>query len=426
MKKPTLTSLLSLLVLGTLVAGCDLLQSPAKPSATTQSPQLDQVLGNFAVSPRQGRESVDWARFISPSAGPGQIKSLRLTAAALAPAAPSNLTFNTASSTVSLSWNAPSGGDPATSYVVEAGSASGLANLASFDTGSALTSLSVTSVPNGQYFVRVKARNGAGLSPPSNEVVISVGGSCTVPPAPTNLRSCVAGTSVTLTWTGSPGATSYLLEAGSSPGASNLFASDIGPGGSLTATAAPGTYYVRLRAKSPCGTSSASNEIVLTAGGTPVVDQSYLPAITPPTSGGLPNFNGLAQTFTVGVSGGLAAVGLRFISTYNNVRMQIRSTSGGIPTSQVLADTRIPSTIAAAPVRVDISSAGICVNPGDVLAIVLPPTSAGNSSVALWNITQGVNATYAGGQGFQAADNGASSPINGPIGDFAFETYVTR
>ena len=304
--------------------------------------------------------------------------------------------------------------------------ASGLADIASFDTGSALTSLSVNNVPNGRYFVHVKARNSAGVGPASNEVLIVVGGSCIVPAAPTNLRSCVAGTNVNLTWSGSAGATSYFLETGSYPGASNLFARDIGPGGSLTASAAPGTYYVRIKASSPCGTSAASNEIVVTVGGTAVVDQSYLPALTPPISGGLPNFNGLAQTFTVGMSGGLSAVGLRFISTYNNVRLQIRSTSGGIPTSQVLADTRIPSTIAAASVRIDISSFGICVNPGDVLAIVLPPISAGNSSVALWNITQGVNATYAGGQGFQAADNGASSPITGPIGDFAFETLVTR
>lgn len=423
------TSLLSVLVVGTLVAGCDLLQSPAKPSATTltQSQPPDLSLGNFVPSTQQGRESVDWTRFISKSAGPGQITALRFSAAGLAPGAPSNLTFNTASSTVSLSWNPPSSGDPATSYVVEAGSVSGLANVASFDTGSALTSLSVDNVPVGRYFVRVKARNGAGLSAPTNEVLIVVGGSCAVPAAPTNLRSCATSTTLSLTWSGSPGAASYILEAGSSPGASNLFASDIGSEVSMTATAPPGTYYIRLRAKSPCGASAPSNEIIVTVGSTPIVDQSFLPTYAPPNTLGLPTFNGRAQTFTVGMSGLLSDVALRFEGTYSNVRVQIRSTSGGIPTAQVLIDTRIPSTTqpTSGPTRISLASFGLCVDAGDVLAIVLPPVSAGNS-VALWNIISGPNATYERGQGLSAADNGASSPINHPEGDFAFQTYVSR
>ena len=420
----SVTSLLGLLVVGALVAGCDQLRSPASPG-TPQLGAPDLTRGNFVVSPQQGRASVDWTRFISTSAGLGQIKTFGLTAAALAPAAPSNLTFTTAGTTVTLSWSAPSGGDPATSYVVEAGSAAGLANLAAFDTGSALTSLSVNNVPNGLYFVRVKARNSAGLSTPTNEVQITVGASCVIPPAPTNLRSCSAGTTVNLNWSGSPGATSYVLEAGTSPGASNLSAGDVGPGVSFTATAPPGTYYIRVRAKSACGTSAVSNEVVVQVGSTPVLDQSFLPSANPPEVLSLPNFTGLAQTFTVGQTGTLTDVVFGVVGNYSNVRMQIRSTSGGIPTSQVLVDTTIPSTTPV-PVRLSIASFGQCVNAGDVLAIVLPPVSGGNTSVALWRGKSGASATYAGGQGLRAADNGATTPIDVPVGDFAFETYVTR
>ena len=92
-----------LMVPGILVAGCDVLQSPARPSGTADSRPPDLALGNSVLSPQQGQESVDWRRFTSSPAGRGQINALPLSAAAVAPGAPSNLTFTTASSTVSLS-----------------------------------------------------------------------------------------------------------------------------------------------------------------------------------------------------------------------------------------------------------------------------------------------------------------------------------
>jgi hypothetical protein len=299
--------------------------------------------------------------------------------------------------------------------------------VASFDTGSALPSLSVNNVPFGSYFVRVRARNGSGLSAPGNEVLLVVGQSCAVPAAPTNLRSCTGGTTLNLTWTGTPSATSYILEAGSSPGASNLSASDIGPGTSLTATAPPGTYYIRLRAKSACGASSVSNEIIVaTHNDAPIVDQSYAPPHTGAGTGQNPTFTGLAQTFTVGTSGLLSDVAVRAAANnLNNVKLQIRGTSGGIPTSQVLINTSFSNPATNEFVRVNLSSFGLCANAGDVLAIVLPATSAGGG-LLLWEGVFGSLAGYAGGQGFKAADNGASSPINQPVGDFAFQTYVSR
>jgi hypothetical protein len=86
------------------------------------------------------------------------------------PAAPSNLSRTVNGSLVSLNWNATAG---ATSYVVEAGSASGLANLAVIDTGSGVPGL-MANAPPGTYFVRVRAKNGCGLSAPSAQITVQV------------------------------------------------------------------------------------------------------------------------------------------------------------------------------------------------------------------------------------------------------------
>jgi predicted phage tail protein len=57
--------------------------------------------------------------------------------------------------------------------VLEAGSATGLSNLASVAIGPA-TTFSTSGVPAGSYFVRVRAVNAAGSSAVSNEVIVVV------------------------------------------------------------------------------------------------------------------------------------------------------------------------------------------------------------------------------------------------------------
>jgi hypothetical protein len=91
----------------------------------------------------------------------------------VAPDAPTGLT-NTVNSggTVSFAWNAATGSP--TSYVIEAGSQSGLANLANSDLGSAATTLTATGLGAGTYYVRVRAKNAFGISGPSNEVIVTV------------------------------------------------------------------------------------------------------------------------------------------------------------------------------------------------------------------------------------------------------------
>lgn len=167
--------------------------------------------------------------------------------------------------TVTLSWNPPGAGGAPTSYVLMAGSASGLSNLASFSTGGTGTSFA-TSAPGGLYFVRVAASNACGVGPASNEVPFNLGPQ--PPEAPSNLAFSLApGGMVTLSWdapaAGEP-MTSYMVEAGSAPALANLASVSTGSTTpAFAATAPAGTYFVRVRALNSTGASAASNEVTI-------------------------------------------------------------------------------------------------------------------------------------------------------------------
>ncbi len=87
------------------------------------------------------------------------------------PAAPTNLAAVVSGSTVSLTWTAPAGA--VTSYVLEAGTGAGLANLGTLPVG-ATPSLVIPGVPAGTYVLRVRAVTSAGSGAPSSDVVVTV------------------------------------------------------------------------------------------------------------------------------------------------------------------------------------------------------------------------------------------------------------
>lgn len=89
------------------------------------------------------------------------------------PTQPVALTSRTSGGTVTLTWSAPTFG-PVTSYVLEAGTATGLANIVVFDTGSPATSLVVPGVPSGTYFLRLRAVNAQGVSAPGGDHILVV------------------------------------------------------------------------------------------------------------------------------------------------------------------------------------------------------------------------------------------------------------
>src|SRR5262249_8900376 len=107
------------------------------------------------------------------------------------PAAPSQLISNVSGSSVTLNWAAPGSGCAPTGYLIQAGSAPSLSNLANVNTGSSATTFSATGVGAGTYYVRVRALNGEAQSIPSNEVTVIVGSG---PPMP-------GGTGQVMFWT---------------------------------------------------------------------------------------------------------------------------------------------------------------------------------------------------------------------------------
>ena len=199
----------------------------------------------------------------------GRLSGSGLRAAAI-PGPPIALSSEVSGSTVVLSWSASGA---ATSYVVEAGSSSGLSDLANIDTGSSAPTLTANGVPSGTYYVRVRGRNNEGVSGPSNETVVVVGGGggCnSVPDPPIGLVATASGSTVSLSWApggGCPPQT-YYIEAGSAPGRNDL--ADFSTGNPSTVFVAGGvgngTYYVRVRAATSGGKSAPSNEATLVVG----------------------------------------------------------------------------------------------------------------------------------------------------------------
>ena len=85
------------------------------------------------------------------------------------------------------------------------------------------------------------------------------------PAAPASVTASPGATTVTLAWTPSlsAGISSYLINVGSAPGVTDVRQAET-VGTTVTMTDfAPGTYYVRVQAKRPCGISPASAEIAV-------------------------------------------------------------------------------------------------------------------------------------------------------------------
>jgi hypothetical protein len=103
------------------------------------------------------------------------------------PSAPINLTAIVTGSSVQLQWTPPSDGD-VSEYRLEAGTFPGASNVGTLILPPT-PSYHVAGVPDGRYYVRVRAANAAGVGPPSNEVEVIVG---TPPPlASTGLAGSV-------------------------------------------------------------------------------------------------------------------------------------------------------------------------------------------------------------------------------------------
>lgn len=183
---------------------------------------------------------------------------------AVAPQAPS-LSGAVNGTNVTLNWTPASTGPAPATYVVQAGTGPGMSNFFDGNVGG-VRQVSAT-LGAGRYFVRVRAVNAFGASDASNEVVLNVGPPVAPVPGAPVLAGTVNGTTVSLSWTPTAGGTptSYVLEAGTTAGASNVFNGNVGGGTQLAATVTPGTYHVRVRGLNTGGVGPVSNELILTA-----------------------------------------------------------------------------------------------------------------------------------------------------------------
>jgi hypothetical protein len=256
------------------VGGCGGSSAPSAPSNVAPRTTAP-TFGSFGITiqPMAPTGSAnDFARCLAGSDGARCFSASRFGARSVAGAsavgAPINLNATAIGSSVTLTWIAPSSGGVLISYIIEAGSTPGAANLANFSTNSTATSFSASGVGAGTYFVRVRALTTSEISAPSNEAVVVVtGADCAgIPGAPSGLSVALnSGGTVVLTWNAAAGnPTSYVIEAGSAPGLTNVANSDLGLTTTLTATGVGlGTYYVRIRARNACGIGPASGEITV-------------------------------------------------------------------------------------------------------------------------------------------------------------------
>jgi hypothetical protein len=193
---------------------------------------------------------------------------------AAAPGPPRSLSAIVSGNTVTLTWQPPAGGTAPLGYLIEAAVSPGGPSVAAFLVVE--PSLILNAVPNGVYYLRVRAGNAEGIGPASNETLVSVpggGGPCTTAPnPPTSLNAAVSGSAVPLTWLPAASgcaATAYVVQVGSAAGLSNLALFNVGSP-SLFASAPPGTYFVRVVAVNAFGSSVPSTELAVTVGPTAI------------------------------------------------------------------------------------------------------------------------------------------------------------
>ena len=173
---------------------------------------------------------------------------------------PPSLTTSVNGSTVSLSWQSSASGGPVLAYQMEAGSSPGAADLMVAQTTG--TGLVVPGVPPGRYYLRVRGLNSSGFGEPSSEVSVRVGcgGTQTVPDGLTATTG--PGGVVSLAWNGVGEASGYLIEAGSATSLANVAVIPVASP-SISVPAPSGTYFVRVKAVTPCGITMPSNEVVV-------------------------------------------------------------------------------------------------------------------------------------------------------------------
>jgi fibronectin type 3 domain-containing protein len=172
-------------------------------------------------------------------------------------AAPANVVATPAIGQITLTWNAS---PAATQYNVYMGTAAGLEAITPVRTVSG-TNVTVSGLSNDTiYYFYVTATTPIGASLPSSEVSAAP----LTPPPPTNVSITPAPGQVGLAWSASAGATSYNIYMGTAAAAQSptpVQTAITGLGTIVTGLDPTKTYYFIVRAVTPNGLSSISNEV---------------------------------------------------------------------------------------------------------------------------------------------------------------------
>ena len=196
----------------------------------------------------------------SPSDSPSGPPSSPSSPSGSAPSSPSQPTAVKASATtITVSWIAVSG---ATSYEVYSDTNSGGSFSSKVATVNSGTTYTDTAPRGATYYYKVKACNASGCSSFS---VVSAGvnlpGAVSKPNAPSKPTAAKASaTTITVSWSGLSGATSYEVYSDtSSGGAFSSKVATVNSGTTYTDTATRGsTYYYKVKACNVAGCSSLS------------------------------------------------------------------------------------------------------------------------------------------------------------------------
>ncbi|MBP7779854.1 MAG: hypothetical protein KA371_22270 [Acidobacteria bacterium] len=176
--------------------------------------------------------------------------------------APQRVQASVAGATITLGWE-PGTGPTISAFLVEAGTAAGATDVGVFNVG--LATRVAGALPPGTYYLRVRGVGAGGPGAASSEVIATVPATSTAPTAPGTLTASVVSGVVTLGWGAAAGnATTYVIEAGTASGLSNIGAMPTGNLDTAWSLPAPsGIYFVRVRAANAFGLSPATSDVLV-------------------------------------------------------------------------------------------------------------------------------------------------------------------
>ena len=183
--------------------------------------------------------------------------SATATAQVTIPVAPTGVNAVGGVGLISVAWSAVSG---ATTYSLYRGTASGAETL--YASGLTATSYNNSGLQNGaRYYYKVVAVNSAGSSALSAEVLAFT---ASAPGQVTGLVATGGAGQVGLSWTPTPGATSYNIYRATTSGAERLLMSGVTSTIITDGNLPAGTYYYDVTATNALGMGSTSAEVAAT------------------------------------------------------------------------------------------------------------------------------------------------------------------